>query len=209
MGSISQIILQLIYLLPILLLSLSFHEFSHGLASYKLGDPTPKNAGRLTLNPLPHLDPVGTLVLIVTRRIGWAKPVPVNPRYYDNPRQGLMLVGLAGPTANFILAFLFSLLTKPVIFRFVGSIGLGESTATFLSLAIQINLALAIFNLLPVPPLDGSKILRGFLPTKFDKYLNKLEGPAGMIILMVLAFTGYLGKIIFPVVRLLYNFLVY
>ncbi len=206
-------IMEIVLVLPILLLSLSFHEYSHGKASYLLGDPTPKMMGRLTLNPLAHLDFMGTLVLIITRRIGWAKPVPVNPRYYQNPRKGLMLVGMAGPGANIVLALGFSLLSRffsafsgiPIRFvLFYGPSNYQEIILYFLFLGIVVNLSLAIFNLLPIPPLDGSKILRGFLPPKYDQYLYQLEGPVGMIILMLLAFTGILMRIISPV---LYFFL--
>ncbi|MFW6282255.1 MAG: site-2 protease family protein [bacterium] len=201
---------EIIFLIPVILLSLSVHEFSHGMVSYKLGDPTPEQAGRLTLNPISHLDPIGTLVLITTTRFGWAKPVPVNPRYYKNPRRGMMFVGLAGPGSNILLAFLFVLIAK-----LLGFIGLNvnlifprTAVEIFFQLAIIINLGLAVFNLLPIPPLDGSKILRGVLPPKFDKILYKLEGPGGMILIMVLAFTGILGKIISPIIFGLFKFLI-
>ncbi|MFW5961555.1 MAG: site-2 protease family protein, partial [bacterium] len=109
-------IYELLLLIPVLLFSLSLHEFMHGYVSYKLGDPTPQSQGRLTLNPLAHLDPMGSLVLILTRRFGWAKPVPINPNYYKNPRQGMMFVSLAGPGANFFLAALFALIARVVVF---------------------------------------------------------------------------------------------
>ncbi len=208
--------MEIIFLIPILLMSLSLHEFSHGYASYKLGDPTPKNRGRLTLNPLAHLDLMGSLVLIITRRFGWAKPVPINPRYYKNPRRGMMIVGFAGPGANIGLAILFSLSMRFIV-SFTNirpeMIGLNSKgniaylLLQFLMLAVLINLSLAIFNLLPVPPLDGSKILRGVLPAKFDRYFNKLEGPAGMIVLLLLAYTGILWGIMRPIVYFLFNIL--
>src|SRR6056297_159515 len=105
-------IMELILVIPVLLLSLSIHEYSHGYVSYLLGDPTPKTNGRLTLNPIAHLDLVGSLVLLITRRIGWAKPVPIDPRYYKNPRKGLMLVGIAGPGSNLIMAAIFAIIFK-------------------------------------------------------------------------------------------------
>lgn len=209
--------MEIILVLPILLLSLSFHEYSHGKMSYLLGDPTPKMMGRLTLNPISHLDFMGTVVLIITRRIGWAKPVPVNPRYYRNPRQGLMLVGLAGPGANIILVLGFTILSRVfssvlgIPIRYVLHFGPSDYQQIiiyFLFLGIMVNLSLAIFNLLPVPPLDGSKILRGLLPSRFDYYLNQLEGPVGMIILMLLAFTGILMQIIRPILLFFLNILV-
>jgi len=211
-------IMQLILLLPVLLLSLSLHELSHGYASYMMGDPTAKNAGRLTLNPLAHLDPIGALVLIMTRRFGWAKPVPINPRYYDNPRRDLMLVSFAGPASNLALAAFFAIIINimPLITgqSLVGLLyGMRGNTmiiiVNFLYLAIMINISLAIFNLLPFPPLDGSKILRGVLPAKFDRYFNVLEGPMGMLVILVLAYSGVLWAIIGPVVNGILNLLVF
>jgi Zn-dependent protease len=211
---------ELILIIPVLLLSLSFHEYAHGKVSNLLGDPTPKIMGRLTLNPLAHLDLMGSLVLIITRRIGWAKPVPINPSYYKNPRKGMLLVGIAGPGANIILAVFFALLIH-LFFELTGFTlkngyiyGYGEITGiiktiiSFLYLAILVNLSLAIFNLIPIPPLDGSKILRGFLPARYDRYFLKLEGPVGMILLLILAYTGILWKIISPVITVLLNILI-
>ncbi len=207
---------ELIILIPILLLSLSFHEFSHGYASFLLGDPTPKQQGRLTMNPLAHLDVFGTLVLIMTRRFGWAKPVPINPNYYKSPRKGLMVVGFAGPGSNFFLAIIFSLLVRGIItisninMTAIGQLklsGLVSTSLRFFVLAVIINLSLGIFNLLPVPPLDGSKILRGMLPRSFDHYFDILEGPAGMVVLLILAYTGLLWKIIGPVVNFFFGLL--
>jgi len=209
-------IFELMLLIPVLLFSLSLHEFSHGYVSYKLGDPTPKNQGRLTLNPIAHLDPMGSIVLLITRRFGWAKPVPINPNYYKNPRKGIMLVSLAGPFANFFLAVVFALTARIVVFFSSAGLyqlqqsGYGNLVQTifvFFQLAVTINLALGFFNLLPVPPLDGSKILRGILPRSFDKYLRKLEGPYGMVLLLVLAYTGILWSIIGPLVRTMYGLL--
>lgn len=207
------IIQQIIFLIPILLISLSFHEFMHGYVSYRLGDPTPKVSGRLTLNPLAHLDFVGSLVLLITRRFGWAKPVPIDPRYYDNPRQGMMFVGIAGPGANIILASIFSVIIKLIVnfsqYSLRGySSGFINLLLQFLVMAIMINLSLAMFNLIPIPPLDGSKILRGLLPAKFDQYFLKLEGPAGMVVLVILLYTGIIWKIIGPIINFLLNLLI-
>ena len=209
-------IYELLLLIPVLLFSLSLHEFSHGFVSYKLGDPTPKSQGRLTLNPLAHLDPIGSLVLILTRRFGWAKPVPINPNYYKKPRRGMMYVSLAGPASNFFLAAVFALTARIIFFfssssipqlQMAGYSGLIQTVFIFFQLAVIINLSLGFFNLLPVPPLDGSKILMGILPPKFDKYIRKLEGPYGMILLLILAYTGILWGLIGPLVNTMYGFL--
>jgi len=203
-------IMELILVIPVLLLSLSIHEYSHGYVSYLLGDPTPKINGRLTLNPIKHLDLMGSLVLLITRRIGWAKPVPINPRYYKNPKKGLMLVGIAGPGSNLIMAIFFALIFRVVIFfsnaSSIGSIGVQVSDLQyvllrFLLLAVIVNLSLGFFNLLPIPPLDGSNILRGILPSNLEKYLNKLQGPIGMVVLLILAYTGILWSMISPFVN--------
>lgn len=195
-------IAQFILLVPILLFSLSIHEYSHGKMADLLGDPTPKMTGRLTLNPLAHLDLMGALVLLITRRFGWAKPVQVNPRYFSNPRQGMMYVGLAGPTANILLAVLFSLFLKFFAIPF----GLPRVIGMFLQIGVALNLGLAIFNLLPLPPLDGSKILRGLLPRKYDSTLQQIEG-YGPFILLFLVFTGLLHNIIGPIWAFFYNIL--
>ena len=210
-------IMELILVLPILLLSLSIHEYSHGYVSYLLGDPTPKQNGRLTLNPIAHLDLMGSLVLIITRRIGWAKPVPINPRYYKNPRKGLMIVGIAGPGSNLVMAGIFAIIFRTVMFfaniNSVGAISTQLSDfqyliLRFLLLAIIVNLSLGFFNLLPIPPLDGSNILRGLLPSNFDKYINKLQGPIGMVILLILAYTGILWGMISPFVNFFLGLLI-
>lgn len=209
-------IYELLLLIPVLLFSLSLHEFMHGYVSHRLGDPTPKSQGRLTLNPMAHLDLFGSLVLIITRRFGWAKPVPINPNYYKNRRKGMMLVSLAGPGANFFLASLFAL-TARFLLLFSGSAlqkmqlaGYGNLVQTifiFFQMAIIINLSLGFFNLLPIPPLDGSKILMGILPPKFDKYFRKLEGPYGMILIFLMAYTGILWGLIGPLVNTTYGLL--
>lgn len=204
-----------ILLLPIGLLSISFHEYMHGKVSNMLGDPTPAIMGRLTLNPLAHLDPVGALALILFR-IGWARPVPVNPRYYENPRKGLMYVALAGPASNFFLALVFAaLLRLSLMTNFFGIYYLtgGNSTIIYLIsnmlyMGVSLNITLALFNLLPLPPLDGSKILMGILPARFSRYFYKLEGPLGLIIILVLFTFDIIGKIIYPLASFFLNILV-
>jgi Zn-dependent protease len=169
----------IVYLVPAILISITVHEVSHGYVSYRLGDPTAKNAGRLSLNPLKHLDPLGTLMLLLAF-FGWAKPVPINPMYYNNRRRGVVLVSIAGPLSNILLALVFSV---PLIYLEAKYGGYSFSSFSInaviynLSFVLYIiNINLAVFNIIPVPPLDGSKILSGILPQrqyfKFMQYEN-------------------------------------
>ena len=183
----------LIYTAPATLLAISAHEFAHGLVSYWLGDPTPKRDGRLSLNPLHHLDLVGTICMLVFR-FGWAKPVKVNPQYYKNPKQGMALTALAGPVVNLILAFLF-------LGIFVGLFhvteGSTEGILGYLMLLAQytaiMNIGLGVFNLIPIPPLDGSKVLGIFLPQRTYFQLMRYERYGGLL-MIVLLYTGVLSR---------------
>ena len=154
------------------LITLTVHEYCHGYAAYKLGDPTARNAGRLTLNPIRHIDPFGALCMIFFH-FGWAKPVPVNSRYLRNPRRDLAIISFAGPLSNFILSFFaaFIYLSLYAIFRNVSfsneiTLSIVENTILFFQLFHLINLGIALFNLIPIPPLDGSRILGLILPPK-------------------------------------------
>jgi Zn-dependent protease len=192
--SLTQIIQQIaIYAVP-LFLGIICHEVAHGYVSYLLGDPTAKNAGRLTLNPLKHLDLVGTLVFLITRMIGWAKPVPINPSYYQNPRKGIVLVSIAGPATNFVLAALFYFLYRGLAAVIMTSDPqlAGYVIYPIVNIAAAgtiINIILGIFNLLPIPPLDGSKVLAVILPPRMAAKYMKLER-YGFIILILLVMTG-------------------
>ncbi|WP_297056340.1 site-2 protease family protein [Thermosulfurimonas sp.] len=187
----------LIIITPPLLLAITFHELAHGWMAWRLGDPTAKAAGRLTLNPLKHLDPVGTLVLVLTQAIGWARPVPVNPNYFRHPRRDMMWVGLAGPGANFLMAVLLAVLYHALS---PGAHILAvKLLRLMLALGVQINLGLGIFNLLPVPPLDGSRVLAGVLPSSVAYAFMRYEF-MGFIFLILLIFTGVVDKIIFPLI---------
>lgn len=166
-----------IYLFIAILMSLTFHELSHAYVSYKLGDPTAKQLGRLTLNPLQHLDPLGTIMLIISSLsgygFGWAKPVPINPMYYKNRRKGTILVSVAGPLSNLLLAIVFYTIYL-IAAQKSATVGIAQ-LKTLAEFMISINLGLAAFNLLPFPPLDGSKILGGFLPPKYYYQMLSVE----------------------------------
>lgn len=156
--------------IPIVLFSLTVHEVAHGFAAYKLGDPTAKSLGRLSLNPLKHLDPAGAICMLLFR-FGWAKPVPINTRYFKKPRSGMALTALAGPVSNLLMSLVAFIITR-YIYAFGGTALLSDSVTPLQLLCIffdtffLMNLCLAVFNLIPVPPLDGSRILLVFLPDK-------------------------------------------
>ncbi|MDR3289404.1 MAG: site-2 protease family protein [Peptococcaceae bacterium] len=187
--------------IPALLIGFAFHEYAHAWAAGKLGDPTPEARGRLTLNPLAHLDPIGTVLALVFR-FGWAKPVPINPYNFRNPIRGRMLVSLAGPVTNLIIALIA---TMALVFMQYLPVGGGDSTVSQILWAIvQMNLGLGVFNLLPVPPLDGFAILAGLLPQRWALKLYALE-PYGMIILAFVLITNVAGLVLSPIVGLLWR----
>lgn len=166
------------------------HECAHGWVAYKLGDTTAKNQGRLTLNPLAHLSPMGT-VMIFLFGIGYANPVPVNPNRFKKPKQGMVLVSLAGPVSNLLMAFISMFLYYMLASFNLNNI-LSYSIGYFFYFAASVNVTLAVFNLLPIPPLDGSKVLTAVLPD--DKYFNYMQYEKYiMIALFILLFTGVLS----------------
>lgn len=190
----------MLVLLPAIILGLTFHEFAHGWVAFQLGDNTAKRAGRLTLNPIAHIDPIGFIMLFIAR-FGWAKPVPVNPyNLHIDPKKGMLYVSLAGPVTNFLLALVSALSLGIAL-----GLGLGNLRILIdiLSSMIFINLVLAIFNLIPIPPLDGSKILAGILPGR-QEWLIWLES-YGVVFLLLLLFTGIIGGLMRIVLVPFYN----
>lgn len=198
-------ILELITMAPPLLLALTFHEFCHGYVADRLGDPTPRLAGRLTLNPLRHLDLIGTLAFFLVK-FGWAKPVPVNPAYFRNPKTGMLWVALAGPLSNLVLAMVSALLAKAVwlLAALLPQVGLITTILTLfnamLITSVWINLILAILNLLPIPPLDGGRILTGLLPDDLSRSFQKIER-YGFLLILIFAFSGMMSRLIMPIVH--------
>lgn len=186
-----------------ILLAVTLHELAHGWVADKLGDHTARLLGRLTLNPIKHLDPVGTLAFIVTGMIGWAKPVPVNPLNLKDHRKGMMWVALAGPATNLFIAA-----TSAVILRLIYKTNLPfDASLAFIMTplilmihaSVMINIGLAVFNFIPIPPLDGGRVLAGLLPHDMAITYSRIE-PYGFIILIVLIFTDFIHLVISPIV---------
>ena len=194
---------RLILLIPPMLLALTAHELAHAWVADRLGDPTPRMLGRLTINPLKHLDPIGTLAIFLSGMFGWAKPVPVNPANFKNPGKAMMWVALAGPVTNLCLAAIFAIIAKLLIMG-VGAFVLRTSPLLgpiyiMVNISIVLNVALGVFNMVPIPPLDGSKVLMNVLPYDRALAFSKLE-PYGFIILMMLIFTGILHRVMGPII---------
>jgi Zn-dependent protease len=203
----------LLLIAPPILIALTFHECAHAYAAYRYGDDTAKQLGRLSLNPLRHLDPLGTIMIFLVH-FGWAKPVPVNPYRLRNPRKDMLWISAAGPLANMLLA-----LASGLLLRFLFAMGgtpdhhTGTAMGLFIFMVVmslQINLALAVFNILPIAPLDGSKILAGLLPVGFGKFIRVLEryGPfilIGIIIIGRVTEVSILGGLIWPFVDFFSN----
>ncbi|HEV8616385.1 MAG TPA: site-2 protease family protein [Methylomirabilota bacterium] len=207
-GDPAAFIQSLLLKIPALLFAVTIHEFAHGIVADRLGDPTARRMGRLTLNPLPHIDPFGALAFVIAG-FGWAKPVPVNANNLRHPIRDMSLVAAAGPVSNFIVAFL-GLVTLVLHRRIGGLPGIGEPVDGMLFYLFQFNLALAIFNLIPLPPLDGGHFLPYLLPGASWKTIHQLEqyGPMVLLLLVVTGATGYIIGPIFGVVSGFYVWLV-
>ena len=201
-----QSVYNMLIALPAILIALTFHEYAHGQVADWLGDSTPYYQGRLTLNPLPHIDWIGFFALMFFH-FGWAKPVQVNPNNFKNVsvKTGMMLVSIAGPLMNILLALVAMITLRLLSFNPELGTYSGNLSALIQMLIplVQINIILAVFNLIPVHPLDGSKILAGLLPDKGTQFIYSLE-QYGPILLLLLIFTNLAGKIIWPMYNVLY-----
>lgn len=191
-----------IFSVIVLILSATIHEYMHGFVADQLGDPTAKNAGRLSLNPIKHLDPIGSVILPFILVIsgspfvfGWAKPVPYNPNNLNDRKYGDAKVAIAGPLANFSMAIIFS-----IMFRFLDPLSM---FAQLVSVIIIVNLVLMIFNLVPIPPLDGSKVLATFLPHRLRDKLMYMDPRLSMLLVFIFIFFGY--NLIWPIVNWLFR----
>ncbi|MGL5257312.1 MAG: site-2 protease family protein [Proteocatella sp.] len=193
-------LIDFLMILPGVLIAISFHEFAHAAAAYAMGDPTAKNEGRLSVNPAKHIDPIGFLMLMIAR-FGWAKPVPVNESNFKNRALGTFLVSIAGIAMNVFIAIL-----TIIIVHFTQGIFSNYAYYEVMSSIIRINIAFAAFNLLPVPPLDGSKLVLSIIPAKYRHFVYKYEN-YGTLILVLLLITGTLGIVLNPIVNVIITFI--
>ncbi len=193
-----------IMVVPVLM-AVTFHEVAHGYMADFFGDHTARDAGRLTLNPLKHLDLFGTAVFFITRIIGWAKPVPINPDNLANPRKNMLWIAAAGPVANFLLAAISAIIYHLLTFAplsFMGPLIVSKvilPLTMMVRVSVIINLALGFFNLIPIPPLDGGKILSNLLPPRPSMVMARIE-PYGFIILLLLVFSNAINLFIIPLI---------
>ena len=217
-GDWRSYLIHLLLSLPIILFALSLHETAHGYIAFKLGDPTARSLGRLTLNPMKHLDPIGFICMLLFG-FGWANPVPINSRYFKKPRRDIALTSLAGPVSNLLAAVCFSVLYGIALLGLnVYSVKVGFTNETayllcehfliFLYYGIALNVTLAVFNLLPIPPLDGSRIVSAFLPPKLAFKYMKYERIISIVLMLLLLF-GVLSPVISLLTDLIISGLLY
>jgi len=199
---------------PAILIAIVFHELAHGWVAYKLGDNTAKFSGRLTLNPISHIDLFGTIImpfllLILTSGqwvFGYAKPVPVNPYNFKNPKIGMAITAAGGPLANLLLAIACTIILKWVLLPFMGAIPyfIFEPLILIFKATIMINIVLAAFNLIPIPPLDGGRIIIGVLPVRYSEMMERIE-PFGSLIVILMIVTGLTSVFVWPLVKLFFS----
>lgn len=190
--------------IPAILIAIIFHELAHGYIAYVLGDNTAKDLGRLTLNPIKHIDPFGLLAMILFK-FGWAKPVPVNPNNFKDPNKGMFFVSLAGPFSNFVIAILATLILKIITLL---SSNINEYILIIFYYMIWFNIMLGVFNLVPLPPLDGSKIVMSLFPEKFSNFMMKNERYFYIVTLLLIG-SNVVSKIIGPIIKVLSESLLY
>lgn len=194
---------ELIYWIPSVIVALTVHELSHGLAAYFLGDKSVKDDGRLSLNPIRHIDPIGFICLLVMQ-FGWAKPVMIDTRNFKDPKNDMAITAFSGPLSNLLLAMVCFLITTPLEILYAGSSPIVVHLYVFLLYLIRINIILAVFNMLPFPPLDGSKVFGVALPDRL--YFKMMSADRiGFIILMIMIITGAFGTIFSPIIQALHN----
>ncbi len=193
-----------VWIIPVVF-AITVHEVAHGWVANKLGDKTAKMMGRLTLNPIKHIDPIGTIVVPLVMvflagfAFGWAKPVPVSPVNFKNPRKDMAIVAAAGPLSNVVMAILWVIFVK-VVSMTVSDLNIAKGLMQMGQAGIIINLVLFVFNLFPIPPLDGSKVLSGFLPHSASLLMDKVE-PYGFFIVIGLLYFGVLGMVMNPIIN--------
>ncbi|TAN40500.1 MAG: site-2 protease family protein [Nitrospirae bacterium] len=209
----ADVLRRLLIAAPAILIAITFHEVAHGFVAYKLGDPTAKFTGRLTLNPLVHIDPFGTILLPLMMYyftngqfvFGYAKPVPINPMNFKNPRKGMALSAAAGPVVNILLALASTLILRLLIIPLMSVMPEAASEAVLKPLgmiaisSIVVNVVLASFNMIPIPPLDGGRVLTGLLPPRQAMSFSRIE-PYGFIIVLILIYTRIANYLIMPVI---------
>lgn len=197
---LNNMLLNFLVSVPGIIIAISFHEFAHAAVAYAMGDPTAKNNGRMTINPTSHIDPMGLLMLAIAR-FGWAKPVPVNEGNFKNRALGNFLVSIAGISMNITIA-----IVTFILLHYTSNIFTSQAYYDVMYSVIGINISFAAFNLLPIPPLDGSKLLLSVLPVKYRFFVYKYEN-YGMIIMILLIVTGTLGIVLNPVVNAIISFI--